>query len=72
MDPQGSRDGRMSGSDRGQWRGGPPIGSRLRVGALLLVPGMAGFFALAYFGVAGDRQRGDLVGSLMEAAAIRR
>jgi hypothetical protein len=42
MDPQGSRDSRMSGSDPSQWYGGPPIGSRLRVDAALFVPGMAG------------------------------
>jgi hypothetical protein len=30
---------------------------------------MAGFFALTYFG-AGDRQRGDLVGSLVQAAGL--
>jgi hypothetical protein len=69
MDPQDSRDGRMGGSDRSQWRNGPPIGSRLRLGALVFVLGLAGFFALTYFGVVGDH-RGDLFGSLVDAAVL--
>jgi hypothetical protein len=70
MDPQGSRDGRVAGWDRRQWRGGPTVGSRLRLGALVFVLGLAGFFALAYFGVVGDRRRGDPAGSLVDAAGL--
>ena len=62
----------MGGGDPSRWYGDLPIGSRLRVGALLFVllfvPILAVFFALDYFGVTGD-QRGDVVGSLADAAA---
>jgi ascorbate-specific PTS system EIIC-type component UlaA len=73
MDPQEHRDGGLGGEDPSQWHGDPPIGSRLRVGALLFlplfVPCLAAFFAHAYFGVTGDH-RGDLIGSLAAAAAL--
>jgi hypothetical protein len=72
MDAQDHRDGDMRSGDPSKWYGGLPIGSRLLVEALLFVVLfvvlLAAFFALSYFVFTGD-QRGDVVGSLADAAA---
>jgi hypothetical protein len=49
MDPQTGRDRQLGSSHRRQWRDGPAIGRRLRLGAVLFVLGLTGFFTLAYF-----------------------
>jgi hypothetical protein len=71
MDAQEHYDGRMGGGDPAR-SSGPPIRLRLLVGALLFVVLfvvlLAAFFPLSYFVFTGD-QRGDVVGSLADAAA---
>ena len=72
MDPQEHRDGDVGRDDQWQWCRGLPIRKRVLVAALHFVAGfvllLAVYFPLEYFfGFAGD-QRGNVAGSLADAA----
>jgi hypothetical protein len=72
MDAQEHRDGGVSSRDPSQWYRGLPIRLRLLVAsvhfAVLFVALLAALFPLSYFVFTGA-QRGDVVGSLADAAA---